>query len=64
MSMTETGLHPAAPVEGLDAETLASLERTRWFARRNRFKYAQGKSRRQDSKLRIVPANYRQPYAD
>jgi len=64
MSMTETGLRPSVPVEELDVETLASLERLRQFARHNRFKYAQGKSRRQDSKPRFALVEYRQPYKD
>ena len=64
MSMIETGLRPSAPVEELDAEAVASLERTRRLARRNRFKYAQGKSRRHDSKPRAESADYRQPHAD
>lgn len=64
MSMTETELHQAAPVEELDAEALASLERSRQFARTNGYKYAQGKSRRHAASRRQPPAHYRQPYAD
>ena len=64
MSMTEKGLRPPAPVEELDEETLDSLERTRQFARINRFKYAQGRSLRQDSKPRLAQVEYRKPYAD